>query len=1044
MFTKKDQRIFIIAIATIAVAFTLMAIDPQPNGFGILTLWIAPPLLLAGFALPMIGIAGVDNVRRKRVRIRTSKGATGFVIWAIAMITYGLTVEPTASLWDCSEFIAAAYKLQVPHTPGTPLSLLVGRTFAMLAPDKSSVALMMNLSSAFFSALCAYLVFRIIYHFAAAAQTARATAALEEQKGPEPGKAISNAAGSNTAPLLAAILGSLSLVFSDTFWFSAVEAETYGIACFFLLVLFTLIIEGRHLEGESRTRRLILIAYVGGLSYCIHPMCVLALAVLPYYWLGKGANVTTIRLFLLLGAGLILVFLINRIVAIGVFQFAFGVDKFFVNAIGLPFYSGAIALLAAMVAAFVALIRKRPQWRGVSWATVFLIAGFSPYIMLFIRSNHNPPIDETNPENLPMIKAYMNRESYPSSPLLYGPYFDAQLEDVEAGRRVYHQEAGRYEVSGTLSEYKYESKRQTLLPRIYSNDPDHVAAYQRWLDLKPGERPDFGDNLKFMFTYQIGHMYFRYLLFNFAGREGDRQGSDWLRPWDTKANESIYASKARNQYWMLPLLAGLVGAFYQWRYDRKGFVAVLSLFFITGLVLALYLNSPPIEPRERDYIYVASFIAYCIWIGLSIGVVANAIRSRRIAVPLMATVAFGLPLLLLLQNYDDHNRSGRTFQVDNARNQLASCAPNSILFTGGDNDTFPLWYVQEVEGFRTDVRVMVLSYLNTDWYINQLRKSYYDSAPFSLTLGAADYLQYGPNDVLYIQESIKEGIDAKKYIELIKQGNPALRAQSSTGDYFTILPSRKLLIRSSDTLSHSASVRTTSDSGADSVQRPYFVLNVKGNYATKSVLAIVDVMLSNQWQRPIYFNFTSLNTAGLDLNEHVVQEGSVYRFDPTRMPGTDIVIDRDIMYQNLLKKANYDNLAIKGVNFNYEDYMLRMISPLRQSFNALALSYLDAGDSDTALSVMQFAKDKLYRDHLRPTYTNLEAAEIFASLGDRESAASLCSMLFACHASELKWQKENSRTSDELDKFLADQASRMLAALGNTEAEGQLRKLGIK
>ncbi|MGC3943003.1 MAG: DUF2723 domain-containing protein [Chryseolinea sp.] len=1052
MFTRKDQRLFIIAIAIVTIAFILMAIDPQPNGFGFLTLWIAPPLLLVGFALPLIAIVGVDKVASMRIRIRTIKDATGLVIWATAMVTYGLTVEPTASLWDCSEFIAAAYKLQVPHTPGTPLSLLVGRMFAMLSPDKTSVALMMNISSAFFSALCAYLVFHIIYHFATKSdiRTRSIDAAhdktniADDQMSPDVSVNSTKRPSTNIPSLLAAVLGSLTLVFSDTFWFSAVEAETYGIACFFLLVLFTLIIHGRNLEGESRARRLILIGYLCGLSYCIHPMCVLALAVLPYYWLSGTAHVTITRMVWLLGSGLILVFLINRIVAIGVFQFAFGVDKFFVNNIGLPFYSGAVVLLLGMTAAFVAIIRKRPQWRGVSWATVFLIAGFAPYIMLFIRSNHNPPIDETNPENLPMIKAYMNRESYPSSPLLYGPYFDAQIEDVEAGRRVYHEETGRYELSGNMSEYRYESKRQTILPRVYSNDADHIAAYQRWLDLKPGERPDFGDNLKFLFTYQIGHMYLRYLMFNFAGREGDRQGSDWMRPWDTTdKSESLYASKARNQYWMLPLIAGIAGACFQWRHHRKGFIAVLSLFLITGLVLAVYLNSPPIEPRERDYIYVASFIAFCIWIGLSTNAVAHAIRNQRISIPVMSAISFGLPLLLLLQNYDDHDRSGRTFQVDNARNQLASCAPNAILFTGGDNDTFPLWYVQEVEGFRTDVRVMVLSYLNTDWYINQLRKSYYDSPPFSLTLTAADYLQYGPNDVLYLQESIKEGIDAKKYVELISQSNTALRAQSSTGDYFTILPSRKLLIRSVDSLSQPQSKLTASKAGSDSVQHPYFSLGVKGNYATKSALAIVDLMLSNQWKRPMYFNYTSLNTAGLDLDNHVVQEGAVYRFDPTRTSGSDIVIDRKTMYQNLVEKADYTNLASGNVNFNYEDYTLRMISPLRQSFNALAQAYRDAGDKDTALSVMQFAKDKLYKTHLRPTYANLEAAEIFASLGDRDSAAALCSMLFDCHASELKWQRENNRALDELDRFLADQASRMLAALGETKAEDQLRKLGL-
>jgi hypothetical protein len=606
MFTRKDCLIFIIAIALVTLAYILMAIDPQPNGFGVLTLWIAPPMLLFGFSLPIIGILGREQIRIWQLQIKTIKHATGLVIWAIAMLTYYVTLEPTASLWDCSEFIAAAYKLQVPHTPGTPLSLLFGRMFAMLAPNPTAVAFMLNFSSAFFSALCAYLLYHVIHYFATvandAARSRKSTNQVAQLKTTMREHSKSDEANSNASPwrenvaaILAATMGSLVLVFSDTFWFSAVEAETYGIACFFLLTLVILIIRGRSLQGEKKERWLILIAYLGGLSYCIHPMCVLALALLPYYWYTNDTNVMAIRPLALLLAGLILVFLINRLVAIGIFEFAFGIDKFFVNGLGTPFYSGALFFTLLLIATFATLIRKLPQWRSATWATVFLIIGFAPYIMLFIRSNHNPPIDETNPENLPMIKAYMNRESYPSSPLLYGPYFDAQVEDVEAGRRIFHRAANRYEFSGTLPKYHFEKKRSTILPRLHSNDTDHVEAYRLWLGLKPGDRPDFGDNLNFLFTYQLGHMYMRYLMFNFAGRESDRQNADWLRPWDTTASHySAYTSKARNQYWMLPLLAGIAGAFFQWRNDRRGFIAVLSLFLITGLVLALYLNSPPI------------------------------------------------------------------------------------------------------------------------------------------------------------------------------------------------------------------------------------------------------------------------------------------------------------------------------------------------------------------------------------------------------------------------------------------------------------------
>ena len=325
---------------------------------------------------------------------------------------------------------------------------------------------------------------------------------------------------------------------------------------------------------------------------------------------------------------------------------------------------------------------------------------------------------------------------------------------------------------------------------MYSNDENHIAAYRQWTDLKENDRPDFFNNLEFMFRFQLGEMYFRYFLFNFAGRESDVQYSTWLRPWDSL--EGAVPEKSRNQYWMIPLILGLVGSCFQYYKNKKDFFAIAIFFFVTGAVLAFYLNSPPTEPRERDYIYVGSFIAYCVWIGLGVTAIGNLGAKNKKLLFALSLISLAVPAWMAWQNFDDHNRSGRTFQIDNARNLLQSCAPNSILFTGGDNDTFPLWYLQEVEGFRTDVRVMVLSYMNTDWYINQLRRPYYKSQAFKLSLSKKDYVQYGPNDVLYVHESIKEGIDAKKYLQLLHENHPALTMHSSNGEPYSILPSRVL------------------------------------------------------------------------------------------------------------------------------------------------------------------------------------------------------------------------------------------------------------
>ncbi|HTJ52783.1 MAG TPA: DUF2723 domain-containing protein, partial [Cyclobacteriaceae bacterium] len=734
MFSKKDYYCFCTAFIIILAAYSCMVIDPAAYGFGVLTLWVAPPLLLTGIFLLLVGIIGIQRADLKRllqsIRNNYMKHIGGFVIFTIALGTYIITLEPTASLWDCSEFIASAYKLQVPHSPGGPLFLLIARMFSMLAlNDVKNVAWTINLMSAFFSALTVYLVFHLIYFFADKIALPQGRAA-------------------NMILLLSASCGSLCLTFSDTFWFSAVEAESYAATSFFLLLLVWLIVTGKDLSGNSQARRLILIFYLTGLSYCVHPMCLLALPILPFYWYVKSRTVTVTNFLLTVGSGLIMVLMINRVVAVGLFELMFSFDLFFVNTFHFPFYSGAFIASLLLIALFVFLLKRYKTLLSYTWASIFLLIGFVPYVMLFIRSNHNPPIDENNPENLPLIRAYMNRESYGAAPLLYGPYFDAEIEGVTTKSKMYYKDNAIYKVAGTTQEYQYNKTRQTILPRIYSNDDNNIQVYRQWTGLNKNERPKFSDNIEYMFRFQLGEMYFRYFLFNFSGRENDIQYSSWLKPWD-----SLQASvpvKARNQYWMIPLILGLCGGFYHYAKNRKGFFVVCIFFLITGAVLAFYLNSPPNEPRERDYIYVGSFIAYCVWIGLGIMAIGNICMRYEKILYLLPVISLAVPAWMAYQNFDDHNRSGRTFQMDNARNLLQSCAPNSLLFTGGDNDTFPLWYLQEVEGFRTDVRIMVLSYMNTDWYINQLRRPNYESQSFKLSLDKKDYLQYGPNDALYV------------------------------------------------------------------------------------------------------------------------------------------------------------------------------------------------------------------------------------------------------------------------------------------------------
>ena len=1015
MFTKRDYFSFIISIILVVCAYFLMVVDPVENGFGILTLWIAPPLLLAGFLLPVAGIVGFGQIKWQtlvdaitRARLRHIVGA---LVFFIAISTYFITLEPTASLWDCAEFIASAYKLQIPHSPGNPFFLLIARIFSMLATDPTEVAFTVNLSSAIFSAFTVYIVFHLICLF---------------------GMRIATGCYNEKVVITGAAVGSLCLTFSDSFWFSAVEAETYAAASFFLMLLVWLIITGSSLQAGARARRFVLIFYVAGLSFCIHPMCLVALPLLPFYWY---TSALTPRNFLVtVGIGLLIVVVINRSIGVGLFELLFSFDLFFVNSLKLPFYSGALAMISLFVVLFVVLVRRfKTQWH-YTWSVIFLLAGFLPYIMLFIRSNRNPPIDETNPENLALIKAYMNRESYMSVPQFYGPYFDAEIESISVKSKMYYKDTNSYKVAGTTSEYKYGRERQTILPRMYSTEENNIAEYRQWTGLKENEAPDFMDNIEFMFRFQLGEMYFRYLMFNFAGREGDIQYSAWLKPWESV--DGPVPDKARNQYWMVPLLLVIAGGFFQYQKNRKDFLGILILFSVTGWLLAAYLNSPPNEPRERDYIYVGSFIACSVWIGLAVIGWVGRLNSNKVSV-IASLLALTVPAWMAYQNFDDHDRSGRTFQMDNARNLLQSCAPNSILFTGGDNDTFPLWYLQEVEGFRTDIRVMVLSYLNTDWYIEQLRRPYYNSPAFKLSLRAKDYLQYGINDVIYIQESIKQGIDAAKYLQLLRGEHPALQMISSAGEPYSILPSRSLMIPVNGT------ILETHFANRSRPNVTKMALTVKGNYITKNSLAILDILVSNHWERPIYFNFTSYNQVDLNIKPYLIQEGLVYRLVPSENSSKDVEPNTGLMYKNLVANASYENLARKDIYLNHEDYHARMIDPLRSSFNLLAAGLIYEGEEEKANDVMDKALRDLYPAHLKPSFSNLQTADLLLAMGRTVEAQKLSTDLFDWNFLQVKADIASNKSIGQIDIFLLRRSVEILARAGRPEYSSKLESLKL-
>ncbi len=640
---------------------------------------------------------------------------TGWFTFLIALIVYSITVEDTASFWDAGEFIAVSNKLEVPHPPGAPFYLLLGRFFSFFAfGNLENIALAINFLSVLSSAFTILFLFWTITHLTS--------------------KIIKTDTFNNTLlVLLSGLTGALSFTFTDSFWFSAVEAEVYAMSSFFTAFVFWAILRWESTEDASHQNRwIILIAYMMGLSIGVHLLnlvAIPALALIMYF--KKAEKISLIGIASSLILGLLVVGVIVEGIIPGLPSIASFIERLFVNTLSLPFGSGIIFFIVIFVSSLIYLIwyshKKEKTILNTSLlAFTFILIGYSSYSLVLIRSNYNPPIDENNPENILNFISYLKREQYGYRPLFKGQYFDADVIKQEETGVSYKKGEDRYEVKEKKFNYVYDPKRTTIFPRMYSSNANHINRYREITNLSQTQKPTFSDNLLFFFKYQVGHMYLRYFMWNFSGRSSDIQNANWLGLQNVfdEVPYQLEVNKARNNYLMIPLILGILGLLFQYYKDNKNFYVVLLLFILTGFALVVYLNSPPVEPRERDYIYAGSYYAFSIWIGYGsiflFYFFKRFINNKNLALGLSLLFSMSSPTLLAKENWDDHDRSNRYLTVDSAKNLLNSCAPNSILFTGGDNDTFPLWYVQEVENYRTDVRVIVLSYFNTDWYIEQM------------------------------------------------------------------------------------------------------------------------------------------------------------------------------------------------------------------------------------------------------------------------------------------------------------------------------------
>ncbi|MBN7817391.1 glycosyltransferase family 117 protein [Algoriphagus pacificus] len=909
---------------------------------------------------------------------------TGWVVFVVAAIVYILTAEQTASFWDPGEFIAVSYKLQVPHPPGAPFFLLVYRMFSFLAlGDTLEVAYWMNVGSALFSA------FTILFLFWSITLFGRRLYKIEEGQ---------ESKGQVISLMGAGIVGSLLYTFTDSFWFSAVEAEVYAMSSFFTAIVIWAFLKWDVIKDpREENKYMIFIAYLVGLSIGVHLLNLVTLPALALvYYFKKYQKPNLKGAIIAMFAGGLALIIINNFIIPGLPSLAGSMEIFFVNSLGLPFGSGiiffSILFFSALYFAYkYSRSKENATLNTALLSLVFILIGYSSYALIVIRANQDPIINENAPKDIISYVSYLKREQYGYRPLLHGQYFTAKLVDQEEGDPVYMKGKDKYEIVDYELKNIYESSKTTILPRVYSTQENHKRIYRQKLGLREGQDPTFGDNLYFMFSHQLGQMYWRYFMWNFSGRESDFSDAPWIGITDAfsdKFPDYIKENKGHNNFLMLPLLLGIIGLFFQAKYDPKSFYVNLMLFLMMGVVLVLYLNSPPVEPRERDYIYVGSFYAFAIWIGMGVMGIAHAIgkMNKNLATAGIIATLLTLPVVGLVasQTWDDHNRHGRFFSVDSARNFLASCAPNAILFTGGDNDTFPLWYVQEVEGFRTDVRVIVLSYFDTDWYVQQMTRNVNESESLPFSLSPERY-QKGTNDVLYVTGDDKpnSAISVRAYLNLLNDADPRLNINTGGKSVVNMVPSRNLIL---DIDSASVANKDIIPNEFTPLFTPQINLRVNGQYMTKGTLMLVDLITTNNWERPIYFNNTSLSTIGIDLESHVVNEGLTYRLLPIQKPDfiRDELVNADLAYKNFMEKFAFRGLDDPNA-YKDEEYR-RFVSNHRSALNSIAIALLDQNKMDKAAELLNYGLEVMPNESIPYDLSSGQSVPLFFEVGEEEKA----------------------------------------------------------
>ena len=893
----------------------------------------------------------------------------GIVLLVVSAVVYLMTIEPTTSFWDCGEFIASSYKLEIGHPPGNPVFQLIARFFTLFGgPEQAAV--LVNAMSALCSAATIMFLFWTITHIGKR---------ILEKSGRE--LSLNNA----ISVFGAGAVGALIYTFSDTFWFSAVEAEVYAMSSLFTAVVFWAMLKWEEVADKPYANRwIVLIAFLMGLSIGVHLLNLLAIPALVFIYYYKKHQVSTKRSwYVLCLSAVILAFVLWGIIPY-IPKIAAMFDLLFVNTFGLPFNSGAALFMLLLLASSFLLIwysykKKKVLLNNIMLCFTMIIIGYSVFAVIIIRSSANTPTNENQPDNPFSLMRYLGREQYGSNPLIYGETYASAVESLNTSD-YWAKSEGRYKRFKGPMEPVYTSESKMFFPRMWYKDAGgrNIRFYEQYTQgrgrLLLGadyRQPPFRDNLAYFFDYQLRWMYFRYFMWNFAGRQNDIQADtpgDLLRGnWESgigvldrmrlgdqrEGPDYLVNSRAKNHYFMLPLLFGLIGLFYQLKRDKHNWWVTTLLFLLMGVAIVVYLNQPPYQPRERDYAYAGSFYAFAIWTGLAVMALSDFLKKwlpERYSVVGVSLLALLVPIQMGCENWDDHNRSNRYSARDIAYNYLAPLGKQAIIVTHGDNDTFPLWYVQEVENVRTDVRILNTSLLGTDWYIDQMKYKMYDSEPLPISLSRSRYM-IGTNDWIRIDDLVNRSVPLKQVTEVL-DSNPTLT--NSLGERITVFPVRELLVP----VNKENALRSGIITEKDMEQVPDTILITipeSHQYMSKTEMIILDIIANYKWDRPIYFN-----TMGGDINvgirDYLQYDGFTYKFVPIKSTTEGDVyrkMDADKMYDNVMNVYRWGNLNDPSVNVDYQNLLtFAAVMPVRNIYYQTATTLMERGDTLRAVEVL--------------------------------------------------------------------------------------------